>query len=68
MKIQYPGAGQALINDFTQLSRVGRLFGVLMPGLEVRPLLEELRNRVVEELDYRLEASSQEAFAERLRG
>ena len=68
VKIQYPGAGQALINDFTQLSRVGRLFGVLMPGLEVRPLLEELRNRVVEELDYRLEASSQEAFAETYEG
>lgn len=63
VKIQYPGAGQALINDFTQLSRVGRLFGVLMPGLEVRPLLDELRSRVVEELDYRLEAASQEAFA-----
>ena len=68
VKIQYPGAGQALINDFTQLSRVGRLFGVLMPGLEVGPLLDELRNRVVEELDYRLEASSQEAFAEAYEG
>jgi predicted unusual protein kinase regulating ubiquinone biosynthesis (AarF/ABC1/UbiB family) len=63
VKIQYPGAGKALISDFTQLSRLGRLFGVLMPGLEVRPLLEELRARVSEELDYRLEATSQEAFA-----
>ena len=34
VKIQYPGAGKALINDFAQLSRIGRLFGVLMPGLE----------------------------------
>jgi predicted unusual protein kinase regulating ubiquinone biosynthesis (AarF/ABC1/UbiB family) len=64
VKIQYPGAGKALISDFTQLSRLGRLFGVLMPGLEVRPLLEELRKRVAEELDYRLEAASQEAFAD----
>ncbi len=63
VKIQYPGAGKALISDFTQLSRIGRLFGVLMPGLEVRPLLDELRARVAEELDYRLEASSQQAFA-----
>jgi predicted unusual protein kinase regulating ubiquinone biosynthesis (AarF/ABC1/UbiB family) len=63
VKIQYPGAGQALISDFTQLSRIGRLFGVLMPGLEVRPLLDELRARVTEELDYRLEGTSQEAFA-----
>jgi predicted unusual protein kinase regulating ubiquinone biosynthesis (AarF/ABC1/UbiB family) len=64
VKIQYPGAGKALSNDFTQLSRVGRLFGVLMPGLDVGPLLDELRSRVVEELDYRLEASAQQAFAD----
>jgi predicted unusual protein kinase regulating ubiquinone biosynthesis (AarF/ABC1/UbiB family) len=64
VKIQYPGAGNAIISDFNQLSRVGRLFGVLMPGLEVKPLLDELRNRVAEELDYELEAKSQQAFAD----
>jgi predicted unusual protein kinase regulating ubiquinone biosynthesis (AarF/ABC1/UbiB family) len=63
VKIQYPGAGRALLSDFTQLSRVARLFAVLMPGLEVGPLLDELRTRVAEELDYRLEASSQDTFA-----
>jgi predicted unusual protein kinase regulating ubiquinone biosynthesis (AarF/ABC1/UbiB family) len=68
VKIQYPGAGRALSNDFTQLSRVGRLFGALMPGLEVKPMLEELRARVVEELDYRLEGESQQAFADAFAG
>jgi predicted unusual protein kinase regulating ubiquinone biosynthesis (AarF/ABC1/UbiB family) len=63
VKIQYPGAGRALLSDFNQLSRVARLFGVLMPGLEVKPLLDELRSRVAEELDYHLEAQSQHAFA-----
>jgi predicted unusual protein kinase regulating ubiquinone biosynthesis (AarF/ABC1/UbiB family) len=63
VKIQYPGAGKALISDFTQLSRAGRLFGILMPGLDAKPLLDELRNRVAEELDYHLEAQSQQAFA-----
>src|SRR6516225_7995195 len=63
VKIQYPGAGRALLGDFTQLSRAGRLFGMLMPGLEVKPLLDELRDRVAEELDYELEAASQRAFA-----
>ena len=63
VKIQYPGAGRALISDFTQLSRVGRLFGALMPGLDVKALLDELRDRVAEELDYGLEAQSQQAFA-----
>ena len=63
VKIQYPGAGKALINDFTQLSRLGRLFGLLMPGLEVKPLLDELRDRVAEELDYGMEAAAQRGFA-----
>jgi predicted unusual protein kinase regulating ubiquinone biosynthesis (AarF/ABC1/UbiB family)/HSP20 family molecular chaperone IbpA len=63
VKIQYPGAGRALMSDLNQLSRFAWLFGALMPGLEAKPLLAELRSRVVEELDYRLEAAAQEAFA-----
>ncbi|MBO0809563.1 MAG: AarF/ABC1/UbiB kinase family protein [Actinobacteria bacterium] len=63
VKIQYPGAGRALLSDFTQLSRAARLFAVLMPGLEVGPLLDELRARLAEELDYELEAGAQRAFA-----
>jgi len=63
VKIQYPGAGRALISDFNQLSRFARLFSALMPGLDAKPLLAELRDRVTEELDYRLEAAAQEAFA-----
>ncbi len=68
VKIQYPGAGNALLSDFTQLSRVARLFSVLMPGLEVRPLLDELRARMAEELDYKLEAQAQQAFADAYAG
>src|ERR1700689_409334 len=68
VKIQYPGAGRALISDFNQLSRAGRLFGLLMPGLEVKPLPDELRNRVTEELNYELEAASQQAFADAYAG
>ena len=63
VKVQYPGAGRALISDFSQLVRCARLFGALMPGLDAKPLLAELRDRVAEELDYRLEAAAQEAFA-----
>jgi predicted unusual protein kinase regulating ubiquinone biosynthesis (AarF/ABC1/UbiB family) len=68
VKIQYPGAGKALNNDFTQLSRIARLFGVLMPGLDTKPLLDELRARVAEELDYRMEAVSQQTFADAFAG
>jgi len=68
VKIQYPGAGRALIGDFNQLARAGRLFGLLMPGLDVKPLLEELKDRISEELDYELEAMSQQMFADAYAG
>jgi predicted unusual protein kinase regulating ubiquinone biosynthesis (AarF/ABC1/UbiB family) len=68
VKIQYPGAATALLSDFTQLSRAARLFGVIMPGLDVKPVIDELRARIAEELDYRLEAASQQAFADAYAG
>ncbi|MBE1534409.1 ABC1 kinase family protein [Actinomadura algeriensis] len=64
VKVQYPGAGKALISDFNQLARVGRLFGVLMPGLDVKSMLAELKERVAEELDYEIEAESQTIIRE----
>ena len=63
VKVQYPGAGRALLSDFNQLSRLGRLFSVLMPGLDMKSMLTELKQRVSEELDYTVEAESQRAFA-----
>ncbi len=68
VKLQYPGAGPALMADFTQLSRMARLFARISPGLEVKPLLAELRERVLDELDYSLEADAQRAFAEAYHG
>ncbi len=68
VKVQYPGAGKALISDLNQLSRVARMFSVLSPGMDVKPLLAELKIRVAEELDYRLEAAAQAAFAEAFDG
>jgi predicted unusual protein kinase regulating ubiquinone biosynthesis (AarF/ABC1/UbiB family) len=63
VKLQYPGAGPALLSDLNQLARVARLFAVINPGLDVKPLIAELKARVAEELDYSLEAKSQSAFA-----
>ena len=63
VKIQYPGAGTALMADLNQLARFARLFAVLFPGMEVKPLIAELKARVVEELDYVMEADAQRAFA-----
>ncbi len=68
VKVQYPGAGPALISDLNQLARAARLFSALSPGMDVKPLLAELKERVAEELDYRLEAGWQRAFAEAFDG
>lgn len=63
VKIQYPGSAKALRNDLKQLRRMSRLFGILAPGVDIKALLSELEDRVVEELDYRLEGDAQARFA-----
>ncbi|WP_019889271.1 ABC1 kinase family protein [Streptomyces purpureus] len=63
VKVQYPGAGEALLSDLTQLSRFARLLGPLVPGMDIKPLITELRDRVSEELDYALEAQAQREHA-----
>ncbi len=64
VKVQYPGAGEALLSDLNQLSRFSRLLGPLIPGMDIKPLIAELKDRVSEELDYDLEAQAQQAHAE----
>ncbi|MFJ6460498.1 ABC1 kinase family protein [Streptomyces sp. NPDC091387] len=68
VKVQYPGAGDALLSDLTQLSRFARLLGPLIPGMDIKPLIAELRDRVSEELDYEQEAQSQREHAEEFAG
>lgn len=68
VKVQYPGAGDALLSDLGQLSRVAWLLGPLIPGLDIKPLIAELRERVSEELDYELEADAQRRHAEEFDG
>lgn len=63
VKIQYPGAGPAIHADLNQLGRMGRMFGVAFPGLDVKELVAELKLRVSEELDYIHESTIQRKFA-----
>jgi predicted unusual protein kinase regulating ubiquinone biosynthesis (AarF/ABC1/UbiB family) len=63
VKVQYPGAGQALDADLRTLERFSRLFTLLVPELDARAVLRELRTRMLDELDYRAEADRQRAFA-----
>jgi predicted unusual protein kinase regulating ubiquinone biosynthesis (AarF/ABC1/UbiB family) len=63
VKVQYPGAGEALKSDLRQLGRLARTIGPLMPGVEIKPLVAELQARAADELNYTLEAEAQRAFA-----
>ena len=63
VKIQYPGAGPALVADLNQVSRIARMSAGWIPGLDIKPIMAELKRRIGEELDYGLEAASQKQFA-----
>lgn len=63
VKVQYPDAGEALMADLRTLARAARAMGPLIPGVDMRPLIEEVRSRALEELDYELEAEAQREFA-----
>jgi predicted unusual protein kinase regulating ubiquinone biosynthesis (AarF/ABC1/UbiB family) len=63
VKVQYPGAGEALHSDLRQLGRLARTIGPLVPGVEIKPLVAELQARAADELNYTLEAEAQRAFA-----
>ena len=70
VKVQYPGAGDALRSDLRQLSRLARILAPLvpmLPGVELGPLIAEMQARAEDELDYMLEAEAQRTFAEAMR-
>lgn len=64
VKVQYPGAGEALMGDLRQIARVARGIAPVFPGIDIKPLVAELQARAAEELDYTLEADAQRVFAE----
>lgn len=58
IKVQYPGIAESIEADMRNLMLLSPLLRQLMPGLEVKNLLGELRERISEECDYELEASN----------
>ncbi|MGI8815926.1 MAG: ABC1 kinase family protein [Pseudonocardia sp.] len=67
VKIQYPGADQALTSDLRTLARLAGLLQRIVPGTDVRAVISELQDRMIEELDYSAEADNQRTFAAALR-
>ena len=68
VKLQYPGVAEAVESDLRNLSLLLPLVKRLAPGLDVKALYGELRERIAEELDYEIEAQSQRAIARAHRG
>jgi predicted unusual protein kinase regulating ubiquinone biosynthesis (AarF/ABC1/UbiB family) len=63
VKIQYPGADEALRADLKTMKRMVGMVKQLAPGADVQGVVDELIERTEMELDYRLEAENQRAFA-----
>ncbi len=63
VKIQYPGADEALRADLKSMQRMVGVLKQLSPGADVQGVVDELVQRTEMELDYRLEADNQRAFA-----
>ncbi|CAB4614363.1 unannotated protein [freshwater metagenome] len=68
VKVQYPGADKALTADLNQVARLGKMTASWIPGMDIKPLIDELKARMIEELDYINEAKNQRAFANAYEG
>ncbi|MGH2975860.1 MAG: ABC1 kinase family protein [Solirubrobacterales bacterium] len=68
VKIQYPGIAEALDADLRNAGTIVRLARALAPGLDAKAIAKELRERVMEELDYEYEAQNQRSFSRAYRG
>jgi predicted unusual protein kinase regulating ubiquinone biosynthesis (AarF/ABC1/UbiB family) len=62
VKVQYPGVAEAIASDLDNASLIFTGLGFLFPGLEQEAIVSELRQRLVEELDYDNEARNQDLF------
>jgi predicted unusual protein kinase regulating ubiquinone biosynthesis (AarF/ABC1/UbiB family) len=64
VKVQYPGVDEAVRSDLKNISALTKLSVAIAPNLDPKEVANEVRDRVLEELDYRREAANQTKFAE----
>jgi predicted unusual protein kinase regulating ubiquinone biosynthesis (AarF/ABC1/UbiB family) len=64
VKVQYPGVDEAIKADLDNSGLIFGALGLAFPGLDPGPLVDEIRERVAEELDYRNEARNQQLFVD----
>jgi predicted unusual protein kinase regulating ubiquinone biosynthesis (AarF/ABC1/UbiB family) len=63
VKVQYPGVAGAVRADMQNLDMIMRLLKRMTPGLDVKAIAAEIKDRIVEELDYELESQNQRSLA-----
>jgi predicted unusual protein kinase regulating ubiquinone biosynthesis (AarF/ABC1/UbiB family) len=63
VKVQYPGIAETIEADLGNVGLLRKMLRIMAPSQDVNALLAELRERITEELDYRLEARNQQLFA-----
>src|SRR5688572_6766055 len=69
VKVQYPGVDTAIKSDLDNAELLYGMFASFaLKNLDVKALVDELRARMADELDYRLEAACQAEFADRYDG
>jgi predicted unusual protein kinase regulating ubiquinone biosynthesis (AarF/ABC1/UbiB family) len=68
VKVQYPGIATAVRADIKNLQLFARPAQAVIPGIDIRTIVAEVEERVLEELDYELEAQNHRAFARHYRG
>ena len=64
VKIQYPGISRTITSDLRNVALLQRIAAAAFPGLDTRSLIDELGDRLRDEVDYVLEADNQEMFAD----
>jgi len=68
VKVQYPGVDAAIRADLDNSDLLFGAMSMLFPGMDPKPIVAELRARLTEELDYRIEAAFQTRFADAYAG
>ncbi len=68
LKIQYPGIATSINSDVDNIASVLRLSGVLPDGIDIQPLLDEVKVQLRDEADYRIEAGFLQDYSRRLAG
>ena len=68
VKVQYPGIAEAVETDLRNMNVLFPLVKRLAPGLDVKAIGRELRERIGDELDYEIEAQHQRTVSRAFRG